>query len=63
MTPLNISKITARRYIMGKQGLWPGRRFQGVDGAADALRQHTFLDDVAHHHCPQPGYRHVRARA
>jgi uncharacterized protein YcaQ len=39
MPPLTISKITARRYIMGKQGLWPGRRFQGVDGTAEALRQ------------------------
>ncbi len=38
MNPLTISPITARRFIMGKQGLWPGRRYQGVNGTADALR-------------------------
>jgi len=35
----SISKITARRFIMGKQGLWPGRRFAGAEGTAAALRQ------------------------
>ena len=39
MNPIFISKITARRFIMGKQGLWPGRRYAGVDGTAAALRQ------------------------
>ena len=39
MNPLPISKITARRFIMGKQGLWPGRRFAGAEGTAAALRQ------------------------
>jgi uncharacterized protein len=39
MNPLPISKITARRFIMGKQGLWPGRRFEGIKGTADALNQ------------------------
>ena len=39
MNPLSISKITARRFIMGKQGLWPGRRFTGVDGTAAAIRE------------------------
>ena len=39
MNPIPISKITARRFIMGKQGLWPGRRFAGAEGTAAALRQ------------------------
>ena len=39
MNPITISKITARRFIMGKQGLWPGRRFAGKDGVAEALHQ------------------------
>ena len=39
MTSLSISKITARRFIMGKQGLWPGRRFTGVEGTATAIRE------------------------
>jgi hypothetical protein len=29
---LEISAVTARRYVMGRQGLWPGRRWQGLDG-------------------------------
>ncbi len=32
-----ISKRTARRYILGKQGLWPGRRWKGKEGTALAL--------------------------
>ena len=39
MNDFPISKITARRFIMGKQGLWPGRRFSGVEGTAAALHQ------------------------
>ncbi len=39
MNPLSISPITARRFIMGKQGLWPGRRYQGVDGTAAAIHE------------------------
>jgi len=34
----HISNQTARRYLLGKQGLWPGRRFQGKQGAATAIR-------------------------
>jgi uncharacterized protein YcaQ len=33
-----ISKQTARRFILGRQGLWPGRRWAGEAGLADALR-------------------------
>lgn len=35
---LSISKEVARRYVLGRQGLWPGRRYQGVDGVAAAIR-------------------------
>src|SRR5258708_28472669 len=38
MTPATISRITMRRYILGQQGLWPGRRWQGKAGTADAIR-------------------------
>jgi len=34
---ITISKQTARRYVLGKQGLWPGRRWRGKDGTAQAL--------------------------
>jgi len=37
--PLNIAKTTARRFVLGRQGLWPGRRWQGEDGTATALRE------------------------
>ena len=38
MPDLSISKQTARRFILGRQGLWPGRRWAGEDGLAEALR-------------------------
>ena len=38
MKPINISKQTARRFVLGKQGLWPGRRWKGKKGTAEALR-------------------------
>ena len=28
----------ARRFILGKQGLWPGRRWRGVEGTEQAMR-------------------------
>src|SRR5206468_4062780 len=34
-----ITKRTARRYVLGRQGLWPGRRWAGKEGTAQALRQ------------------------
>jgi len=34
-----ISKQTFRRFILGQQGLWPGRRFKNMIGAESALRQ------------------------
>ena len=39
MNPITISKTPHRRFVMGKQGLWPGRRFSGKEGVAAALRQ------------------------
>ncbi len=36
-TSLKISKITRRRFVMGKQGLYPGRRWRGKEGVAQAL--------------------------
>ena len=38
MTPINISKQTARRFVLGKQGLWPGRRWKGKKGTSEAIR-------------------------
>ncbi|HLO17459.1 MAG TPA: crosslink repair DNA glycosylase YcaQ family protein [Anaerolineales bacterium] len=38
MTPIVISSQTARRFVLGKQGLWPGRRWRGKKGAAQAIR-------------------------
>jgi uncharacterized protein YcaQ len=35
---LAISKTTARRFVLGRQGLWPGRRWAGLEGTAEALR-------------------------
>lgn len=34
-----ISKLTHRRFLLGQQGLWPGRRFKGLNGVEAALRQ------------------------
>ncbi len=34
---MDISLITARRYLLGRQGLWPGRRWAGRRGTARAL--------------------------
>ena len=35
---LEISAVTARRYVMGRGGLWPGRRWRGLEGTAAAMR-------------------------
>ena len=39
MTPILISEQTARRFVLGKQGLWPGRRWKGKKGTAQAIRE------------------------
>ena len=36
--PLTITKTIQRRFILGKQGLWPGRRWRGKAVALEALR-------------------------
>lgn len=36
--PIAISRHVARRYLLGWQGLWPGRRWREKVGAAEALR-------------------------
>jgi uncharacterized protein YcaQ len=33
----------ARRFILGKQGLWPGRRWRGVKGTEKAMREIEYL--------------------
>jgi uncharacterized protein YcaQ len=40
---LTIDIQTARRFILGKQGLWPGRRLQGIEGAQRAMREMEYL--------------------
>jgi len=39
MTSITISQQTARRFVLGKQGLWPGRRWKGKKGTAQAIRE------------------------
>lgn len=34
---MQISQTTARRFVLGRQGLWPGRRWAGQTGVAAAL--------------------------
>lgn len=40
---LTIDSDTARRFILGKQGLWPGRRWRGIKGTAQAMREMAYL--------------------
>jgi uncharacterized protein YcaQ len=40
---LTIDIETARRFILGKQGLWPGRRWRGVEGTEQAMRAMEYL--------------------
>ena len=40
---LTIDLQTARRFILGKQGLWPGRRWQGLPGVQQAIRAMEYL--------------------
>lgn len=40
---ITIDIATARRFILGKQGLWPGRRWRGADGAERAMRAMEYL--------------------
>ncbi len=40
---LTIDIETARRFILGKQGLWPGRRWRGLKGTEQAMRSIEYL--------------------
>ncbi len=40
---LTIDLDTARRFILGKQGLWPGRRWRGIQGTEQAMRAMEYL--------------------
>src|SRR5215470_17567871 len=40
---LTIDIETARRFILGKQGLWPGRRWRGIAGTEAAMRAMEYL--------------------
>jgi uncharacterized protein YcaQ len=40
---LTIDIDIARRFILGKQGLWPGRRWRGSAGAEQAMRAMEYL--------------------
>ena len=41
MPTINID--IARRFILGKQGLWPGRRWRGIQGTEQAMRAMEYL--------------------
>ncbi len=45
---IQTSLQVARRFILGKQGLWPGRRWRGKRGAEQAMRamEHLQLDPL-----------------
>ncbi len=40
---LTIDIDTARRFILGKQSLWPGRRWRGIKGTEQAMRAMEYL--------------------
>jgi uncharacterized protein len=40
---LTIDLHTARRFVLGKQGLWPGRRGRGLKGTEKAMRSMEYL--------------------
>jgi uncharacterized protein YcaQ len=46
---VEITRQTARRFILGRQGLWPGRRWRGLAGTERAMRamEHLQLDPLA----------------
>ncbi len=40
---ITINNHVARRFVLGKQGLWPGRRWRGPEGVAGAMRGMEYL--------------------
>lgn len=47
-SPIEVTAQTTRRFILGKQGLWPGRRWRGKSGTASAIEacEHLQLDPL-----------------
>ncbi len=43
MLTITINSETASRFVIGKQGLWPGRRWRGIEGAEQAMRAMEYL--------------------
>ena len=45
---VGVSNQAARRFVLGKQGLWPGRRWAGKEGTRAAMRavEHLQLDPL-----------------
>jgi len=45
---VRISRDVARRFLLGRQGLWPGRRWRGIRGTEQAMRtmEHVQLDPL-----------------
>jgi uncharacterized protein len=45
---MQISRDVARRFVLGRQGLWPGRRWRGIRGVEQAMRamEHLQLDPL-----------------
>ncbi|MEO7664006.1 MAG: crosslink repair DNA glycosylase YcaQ family protein [Candidatus Limnocylindrales bacterium] len=45
---MRVSNEVARRFLLGRQGLWPGRRWQGLRGTEHAMRtmEHVQLDPL-----------------
>jgi hypothetical protein len=45
---VHITLQTARRFVLGRQGLWPGRRWRGMAGTDRAMRamEHVQLDPL-----------------
>ncbi|HXW85192.1 MAG TPA: crosslink repair DNA glycosylase YcaQ family protein, partial [Candidatus Binataceae bacterium] len=43
MQTIALSRVAARRFILGRQGLWPGRRFKGKRGLELAMRAMEYL--------------------
>lgn len=48
MPPLTIPAAVARRFVLGRHGLWPGRRWSGISGLRNALHAvgHLQLDPL-----------------
>jgi uncharacterized protein YcaQ len=46
--PIHLPIGVARRFILGRQGLWPGRRWRGLEGTEAAMRaiEHLQLDPL-----------------